>query len=292
MQRLSAALTLTVLLFTSMVAQEKSDREKANLVGPVRSVRSQTIEYKDGTLKQSLGVWETESVTYDEKGNELERITSLAGGTLNGKEVRTYDAESNLIENVVWNDSDVHERQVYFYENEKLIRIDGYDADGKLEWKQFNSYGKDGLLHEEKYLITGKPFGRTTFKYDQTGNLSEAAFYSPDGTKTIALIGPCRSAHRVTYAYNEQRRPIKVTNYEPDGALKEGRQYSYNAKGLVTSEAFEVHSSRQTYSYVYEYDAHGNWIKKITNKDFGPNRDPHVAPRSTASVTSREISYY
>ena len=80
MQRLSAALTLTVLLFTSMVAQQKSDREKANLVGPVRSVRSQTIEYKDGTLKQSLGVWETESVTYDAKGNELERITSLARG--------------------------------------------------------------------------------------------------------------------------------------------------------------------------------------------------------------------
>lgn len=291
MQRLSAALTLTLLLFFSAGAQAKSDREKANLLGPVRSVRSKTVDYKDETLKQSLGTWQSETVSYDEKGNEIERITSLAEGSLVGKEVRTYDATGNLIENIVSNEEGVHERQVYAYEGGKLIRIIGYDADGKLESKQFNSYGKDGLLLEEKYLVSNKAFGKTVFKYDQIGNLAEAAFYSPNGTKSLALIGPCRGAHRVTYVYNEQRQPIKIVQYDPDGRITWSWQYSYDSKGLITAESLGYYSSKQTFTHVYEYDSRGNWIKKITTKDLG-EKDPHIPPASATSVTSREISYY
>ena len=292
MQRLSAALTLTLLLSYSAVAQEKSDREKADLLGPVRSVRSKTVDYRDETLKQSLGTWDAETVTYDEKGNEIERITSLAQGSLYGKEVRTYDAKGNLIENVLSTDAGVHERRVYAYEGGKLISIVSYDAEGKVESKQFNSYGKNGLLLEEKYFVGKRPFGKTVYKYDQIGNLSEVAFYMPNGTKSIALMGPCLGAHRVTYAYNEQRKPTKVVQYNPDGEVKESWQYSYDSKGLVTAKSFEYGSLKQTDVYAYEYDSRGNWIKKIANTDFGPKIPGQLAPRSTASVTSREISYY
>ena len=290
MRRLSATLTITLLLFYSAVAQEKSDREKANLLGPVRSVRLQTTDYKDETLKQSLGVANSETLTYDEKGNEVERITVLGG--LFGKEVRKYDAEGNLIESVVSNDSGVHERKVYAYENGKLVRIDGYDADGKLEWKQFNSYGKDGLLFEEKYSIGEKAYGKTIFKYDRSGNLSELAFYAPNGAKALALIGPCRGAHRVTYAYNEQRQPLRVVQYDPNGEASWSWQYSYDSKGLITAESIGYYSSKQTAVFVYEYDSRGNWIKKTTTQDPGPKGSPHMPPPSTASVTSREITYY
>ena len=290
MRRLSAALTFTFLLFFSAVAQEKSDREKANLLGPVRSVRLQTTGYRDETLKQSLGVADSATVTYDEKGNEVECITVLAG--LFGKEVRKYDAKGNLIECVVSNDSGVHERKVYAYENGKLVRIVGYDADGKLEWKQFNSYGKDGLLLEEKYLIGEKAYGKTIFKYDKIGNLSELAFYAPNGAKALALIGPCRGAHRVTYAYNEQRQPLKVSHYETNGEVSWSWQYSYDSKGLITAESIGYYSSKQTSVYVYEYDSRGNWIKKTTTQAPGPKRPPDIPPPSTASVTSREITYY
>ena len=79
----------------------------------MRSVRLETVEYKDETLKQSVGTWEVNSVTYDEKGNEIERFTSLDQGTFVGKEVRTYDAKGNLIAVVVSNEEGVHERRVY-----------------------------------------------------------------------------------------------------------------------------------------------------------------------------------
>ena len=292
MQRLSAALTLTLLLFISVVSQEKSDLEKANLLGPVRSVRSKTVDYKDETLKQSLGTWESETVSYDEKGNEIERITSLDQGSLVGKEVRTYDANGNLIGSVSSTDEGVDERRVYAYQDGKLISIVSYDADGKVDSKQFNTYGKDGLLLEEKYLVSNKAFGKTVFKYDQIGNLSEAAFYMPNGTKSIAVIGPCRGAHRVTYVYNEQRQPIKKVQYDPDGRISWSWQYSYDSKGQITAESLGYYSSRQTAVHVYEYDSRGNWIKKITTSNSGVKSPPHLPPRSTASVTSREISYY
>jgi hypothetical protein len=292
MRRLSATLTFTFFLFFSAVAQEKSDREKADLLGPVRSVRSQTIDYKDETLKQSLGIWQTESVTYDEKGNEIERNTSLAQGSMVGKEVRTYDAKANLIQSILSTDAGVSERRVYAYEGGKLINIVSYDANGKVDSRQLNSYSKDGLLLEEKYFAGGSAFGKTVFKYDRIGNLSEMAFYLPNGTKAIALMGPCHGAHRMTYAYNEQRKPAQIASYEPNGDLKEKWQYAYDSKGLITSDSFEYVGSRQTSVYVYEYDSRGNWIKKTTTTDFGIKSSARIAPRSTASVTSREISYY
>src|SRR5678815_243337 len=116
MRRLSATLTLTFLLFLSAGAQEKSDREKANLLGPVRSVRSKTIDYKDESLKQTLGPGDSESVSYDEKGNEIEHITSLDQGSLVSKEVRTYDASGKLIGSVSSTGEGMHERRVYAYE--------------------------------------------------------------------------------------------------------------------------------------------------------------------------------
>ncbi len=281
-----------LLLFSSIVAQEKSDREKANLLGPVRSVRSKTIDYKDETLKQTSGTWNAESVTYDEKGNEIEHITSLVQGSLVSKEVRTYDATGKLIGSVSSTDADVSERRIYTYEGGKLIRVVSYDANGKVDSEQTNSYDKDGRLLEERYVVGKRAFGKTVFKYDQIGNLLEAAFYAPDGKKSLAVMGPCLGTHRMTYTYNDLRKPTRIAHSEPNGEVKWSWEYSYDSKGMITTEKIQYLSSTQTFVYVYEYDSRGNWIKKTTAKDFGVISAPHMPPDSTASVTSREISYY
>jgi len=288
MHRLSAAVTLSLLLLHSAGAQEKSAREKANLLGPVRSVRSITIDYKDATQKVSLGVQQGESVTYDEKGNEIERITNLLG--LVSKEVRTYDTNGNLTHSVSSDSTEVNERRVYTYENGKLVRIVSHDADGKVNLTETNSYGKDGLLLETKY-VTGKgPFGKTVYKYDAQGNLVEVAFYHSNGARTIAPVGPCVGAHRLTYTYDEQRKPTKIVFYEPDGKVRETWQYSYDAKGLETTHTLEYYSAKQTSSYVYQYDSHGNWIRKTTTTDLGAKDFPEAS--KVTSVTAREILYY
>ena len=290
MRHLLTAVTLMLLLFHSTGAQEKSDREKANLRGPVRSVRSTTIDYKDATLKVSLGTKELDTITYDEKGNQLEHVVDEFFGLPSSKEVRKYDGNGNLVESV-WSDAEgVTGRRVHTYANGKLMRIVSYNPDNTIEMMEINSYRKDGLLLETKIVLGKRPDGKMIYKYDARGNLSEVAYYANSGARSIAVTGPCLGVHRVTYTYNEQRYPTKIVYHEPDGRVRQTLQYSYDTKGLVTAHYLEYYEAKQTFAYSYEFDSHGNWTRKTTTKDLG-NKDFPDASKSI-SVTSREISYY
>ena len=290
MLRLVIAFAVMCLHLHLAGAQDKSDREKANLIGPVRSVRSKTVDYKDETLKVSLGTKELNTVTYDEKGNQVEHIIDEFYGMRRSKDVRKYDSKGMLIESVLSEAEGVLTRQVFTYENGKLMRIVSYEGDGKVEITEDNSYGKDGRLLETKYTTRQGPFGKTVYKHDEKGNLAEVAFYHSSGARSIAIAGPCVGYHRITYTYDEQRNPTKLVYYEPDGSVKQTWQYSYDAKGLVTTYVLQYYDVKQTFVYVYEFDSHGNWIKKTSTKDL----DARDAPKDSkiTSVTSREISYY
>ena len=290
MRRLSIAVTLTMLLFYSSNAQQKTDREKADLLGPVRSVRSTTTEYKDATLKVSLETKERYTITYDEKGNQLEHIIEEFYGMPGGKDIRKYDSKGILNEILVFNSEGLHERQVHAFENGKLMSIIYYDPKGKETISEINSYGEGGLLLQTKYIEKKKAFGKTVYKYDEKGNLTDAGYYDMNGAKSFALLGPCRGAHRVTYAYNEQRKQTKIVFYELDERVKDAFQYSYDAKGLVTTHILQYYDVKQAFAYSYEFDSHGNWIRKVTTKDLGNNDFPDASKQ--VSVTSRQISYY
>jgi hypothetical protein len=290
MRRLTVV-TLTLLLAVyPAVAQEKSDREKANLLGPVRSVRSTTIEYKDATLKVSLGTKELDTITYDEKGNQLEHIIDEFHGLPGNKEVRKYDTKGILVESVSSDAEGVIDRKVYTHENGKLMRVVSYNPDNTVEMTEINSYGKDGLLLETKYVLGKRPDGKTIYKYDARGNISEVAYYANSGARSIAVAGPCLGVHRVTYTYDEQRNRTKIVYYEPDGRIRQTFQYSYDTKGLVTAHYLEYYEAKQTFAYSYEFDSHGNWTRKVTTKDLGNKDFPDASKQ--VSVTSREISYY
>jgi antitoxin component YwqK of YwqJK toxin-antitoxin module len=291
MTRISSALTLALLLSSAAAAQEKSAREKANLIGPVRSVRTQSTSYTDETLKQSTGTKQKDAVTYDQNGNEIERIIYDDYGYYVGKEVRTYDSKGNLIESIVSEPKGELERRTFTYENGKLRSIVTHDPKSKTELRQVNSYGKDGLLLEEKYFASQTALGKTVYKYEQNGNVAEVAFYNPNGAKTSGSIGPCLGAHRLTYFYDEQRKAVKVVAYEPNGDLKQSWQYSYNSKGETTESTRESAWSKEKYVYTYEYDSRGNWIRQVVIMSALSKTFDDTAFKS-ASVISREVSYY
>ena len=104
------------------------------------------------------------------------------------------------------------------------------------------------------------------------------------------MSGPCLGVHRVTYIYNEQRKPTKIVYYEPDGRVRQTFQYSYDAKGLVTTHLLQYYDAKQSFAYSYEFDSHGNWTRKVATKDLGNKDFPNASKE--VSVTSREISYY
>lgn len=292
MRRVLTALTVTLLLCYSASAQDKSDREKASLLGPVRTVHTQNTDYGDGTLKEPLGTRKQDTVTYDQKGNEIERIIYDDYGFLRGKEVRTYDADGNLTDSVFSDETAVAGRRVYAYQNGKVTRIVAYDAKGKVETTHVNSYGKDGLLFEEKYLAGGKLLGKTVYKHDQNGNLTEMRFYLGNGARAIAPVGPCLGAHRMTYSYNKQNQPIKVVAYEANGEFKSRWKYSYDAKGQITADIRETPWSKQAFAFEYEYDSRGNWTRKIVTKDYASRIAMDMENARATSVVSRDISYY
>ena len=177
MHRLFTALSLTLLLFTPAGAQKKSDREEENLLGAVRSVSSQTTDFVDGKLQEKGRPRRLDVVTYDPKGNETERTIYDDYGFLVGKEVHTHDAHGNLMESVLSDPKGaVIGRRTYAYDNGKLTQVVSYDGKGNVGLKQVDSYGENGRLREETHYDPKKAVGKTIYKHDEKGNVSEAAF--------------------------------------------------------------------------------------------------------------------
>lgn len=292
MHRLFIILTLILLLCNSAGAQQKPDREKANLLGAVRSVRSQMTDSIDGNLQGKGRAKQLDIVTYDTDGNEVERTIYDDYGFLVGKEVHTHDAKGNLIESILSDPKGMlMERRVYAYDNGKLTRIVSSDGKGNVGLKQVNSYGEHGRLREETYYDPKKAVGKTVYKYDEKGNISEVTFYLANGSKAVAPIGPCLGAHRVTYSYDEKDKPVKVVAYEPDGELKKSWQYSYNPKGQIADDIRESAWSLTRFVYTYEYDSHGNWIKQVATVN-DQSKLSQIEPHERKTIISREIAYY
>jgi hypothetical protein len=292
MYRLFSVLTLTLLLSNSVGAQKNTDREKENLLGAVRSVRSQMMDYIGGKLQEKGRAKQLDTVTYDTSGNEVERVIYDGYGFLVGKEIHTLDAKGNRTESILSDPKGVvMERRVYTYENSTLIQILSYDGKGNIGLKQVNSYDANGRLREQTYYDPNKAAGKTIYKYDGKGKVSEAAFFRADDSKAVAPIGPCLGAHRVTYFYDEADRPIKVVAYEPDGKVKKSWQYSYNPKGQVVEDKREDVWSQVRFVYTYEYDSQGNWIKQIATVNHQSKLSP-TEPYERKTVIIREITYY
>lgn len=296
MKRLLVNTFLTVLTFTLLLAnaagaQKKLDTEKENLLGPVRSIRSQMTDYIDGKLGGKTRTKQLDIVTYDANGNEVERTIYNDYGFLVGKETHCHDANGNLIESVLADPKGVvMERRVYSYEFGKLTQIVSYGGKGNAELKQVNSFGETGQLSEETYYNPKKPAGKTVYNYDKKGNVSQVAFYLANGSKATAPIGPCLGAHRVTYSYNEKNMPAMVVAYESDGQLKKSWQYTYNHKGQIAKDRQESAWSRTTFVYSYEYDSHGNWTKRIANVN-EKSKLTSRKPSEWRTIISREIVY-
>jgi hypothetical protein len=281
MRRIFTALALPLLLLGLAAAQKGPDRESENLLGPVRSVRSQMTEYSEGFSKE------------DTKGNEVERTIYDDYGFLVGKEVHAHDADGNLVESVLSDPKGVVlDRQVYAYADGKLAEIVSHDGKGDVGLREVSAYDEDGRLSAVTYYEGKEAAGRTAYSYDGKGRVSEAAFYLADGSKAVAPVGPCLGAHRVAYSYDDMGRPVKVIAYEPDGKLKKSWQYSYNSGGQIAEDIREDAWSRTTFVYAYEYDSRRNWIKQIATVDDQPKHATEMAPFKRRTIISREIAYY
>lgn len=292
MRQSTTVFAVILLLFLSAKAQKKSDKDNENLLGPVKSVHSELTRFTDMNLKDASLPTQLDVVIYDPNGREIERTIYDDYGFLVGKLRRTHDAAGNLTESVMSDEKgEFRERGVYTYTDGRLTQIVRTDASGAGGYKQINSYDENSRIREEAIFIQDKAVGKTVFKYNPQGNLSEAAFFTADGAKADAPVGPCTGAHRLTYTYDRTGKPILIIAFETDGKRQRSWQYAYDPKGLMVKDVRDSEWSLKTYVYTYEYDSHGNWIKQIgtlTDRMKVPPRD--TSQRKT--VISRRITYH
>ena len=290
--RLFAALALALLLTAPAFAQRKTDLEKEHLLGAVRSVRSQMLQYFDDKQEKPWRVLPQDAVFYDASGNETARDIYDDYGFPVGKEVSRRDADGNRVESTLTDPKGaVMDRRVFTYENGRGTQVIEYDGKGNASLKQIFSYDAKERLREEVYYDPTVARAKTVYKYDEQSRLSEAAFFLSDGSKATAPIGPCLGAHRVVYFYDEKGRLVKTVAYEDDGELKRSWQNSYDAKGEIAETITDDSWSTVKYTYRYEYDSQGNWIKKIRTTSHQPKL-LKTKPDQYKTVTVREIVYY
>lgn len=296
---LFAGLLLMLLALTTTAQVKQSDREKANLIGKVKSVTSSSADFTGDKIEgKGYSLKPPETVLYDEAGNEVEDQMVSDFGEQMGKSIKKFDSDHQLLEDV-WVDpkGKVVRKDVFAYADGKLSETKTFDDKNLLREKTTRVYDEKARLIKEIYYDPAKPVAKTVYVYSSAVTQPvEIAFFLTDGRKATAPVGPCLGAHRIAMTYDENGRTLSEDMYEVSGELKKSYRWTYDDKSNITTYMIKSSSSTVTFAYSYEYDAKGNWIKQTatgTSKEngldvFGKPATPYV--RTT--VTTRQIVYF
>jgi hypothetical protein len=118
------------------------------------------------------------------------------------------------------------------------------------------------------------------FKYDDKKRLTEKTWFHSNGDLWL----------RYVYKYTGNQREELV--YSADGSLNQHYVSTLDDKGNELEEtSFETRdgSIRSKQSYVYDFDAKGNWRKRTTSKMVSKDGQAQLEPQS---VYYRTITYY
>lgn len=178
----------------------------------------------------------TFSFKYDEKGNHVESNKFNSDGKLEEKATYTYDGKGNKIEASYYLDSSLYFRETYAYDNKgNIIELNSYYSDSSLEFRETYTYDDKGNKIElNKYNSNNSLESRETYKYDEKGNLTEKYMFR---LKTTFNTGENDADSK------EKKNENQYNGINDDGNLE------------------------MAFTYKYDYDEKGNWIKKTYFKN-------------------------
>ncbi len=265
-------------------AQLRSDREKNNLSGAVRTVRIEKSPLLEKDFRHVAGPRESSEVTYDEKGNKTEEIKYRADDSLVSRSVFDYDPAGNLTAVTVYN----ADGSIYLKRVRKSIQVIG------------------GRKIEESILASGTTFqAKTIYTCDNKDRVTELASFDANG----------KPGMRVVTIYGTNSKPTEIESF--NNSSRTGKViFSYDAQGNQTGnaeyDAAGVRGSKNVFSgdlkrgsqiemaeydandnlvnkerYVREFDFLGNWTKETKSK-----LDLQSGKFEPVEVTNRIITYY
>jgi hypothetical protein len=166
-------------------------------------------------------------------------------------------------------DGTLANRIMYLYQDSKLIEYNEYDSQGLLFGTAKYEIGEDGKPAKLNYKTNdGRYNWSETYKYDANGNVIEVTRF-----KTEEVIDS-----KELYNYNN-KGALESSELFKNGELITKNTFEYNEDGNRDEMVYGGDSSK--FTYIYNLDSKGNWIKKIVFEDDNPS-----------GILIREIEYF
>lgn len=252
-----------------------------------------------------LGSWVR---SFDRGGRLTGEISEKRDGQVYSQKIFEYDAAGRKqAEEYRYDDPCVEDgRWVYKYESAagRLVELQKYNLEtGRPSRKLAYTYSADGRnVREEEVWSEDRRLLLREFTLDEAGFVTVTSFSRIEG------------GSRVVYTFDAGGRLVKViTHQNPTAPGRFSRTLQYGAGGKVAEERFYLHDSptvrlyrfneqgdtvsMEQYEpdgspahgtrYSYEYDGHGNWVKRTawTSTRGRENEKPF-------DVVTRELTYY
>ncbi len=228
-------------------SRENTDWEKFKLKGEVKSFREVKFLAVDNFSIISGGerikhIYNKE-VLFNLDGNKIEKNDYIPDGTLAN-------------------------RTVYLYKQDQLVEYNNYDSQGMLFGTgKFETDDKGRVLRLNYKTNDGRYNWSESYQYDNHGNLAEVKRF-----KTEEVIDT-----KELYTFDDNGN-IKESEFHRDDKLVSKNGYNYDDDGNFNGLNF---GDSAVYTYKYNYDAKGNWIKKIVFENSNPS-----------GILVREIEYF
>lgn len=245
MKRFCGLLLLCLLWINPIASQTKTDKERDDLVGPVKRVEVYLIEFlgKDNEKKRRRHI-----TTYNAEGNMAERVLYDQNDKLMARDLYTFDADGRSTgyeEYVLWVDKALTTPRRHVYTLNAAGR--------RVEYTVFESNGSVG--------------SRTVFKYDAKGNLIEQQWYAHTG----------RLTNKTVFTFDENGNQTSQSSYD-EGNLNWKTVSKYDANGNKT-ELLQYQGDTLKYKFLHSYDSKGRILEKeIIEFNGGPRSFPSHAP--------------
>jgi len=234
------ALILSCAFECAANAQERSDRARDDLIGPVKSVLLETIliECQSGKLVEVHRLDPIEE--YD------------ANGTLKGNRNR-------------------------FIIDDPISRMFVYPFDERIPVIVKPTYWEDGVPPGWKY---GALIYTDVYTYDNQARRSESVHYGPTGTFGGRLIVTFdehgRIAETKMYNDNGELADWNIITRDSRGNVLESA--SYKEDGTLVEVQNGGNSYLNRFVFTYEFDSIGNWISQETSKPVLKDGQPVLEP--------------
>jgi len=309
---LISVVLLPLLPISPPQGPKKSDRDRGDLAGPVRVVRTEDAIFggRPGHCSQDPKRL-VKLTTYDPQGSLEEYTDYNLDGSIHSKVSFGRDRDGNKIEEAYYDGKGHLYRKRFFRPgpDDRLIREESYGPRGSLVARTLPSYNETGILGqldtydsggilthtrvydeagnltEDSHYENGHLSVRSVGSYDTNGNKLEESHYKADGALySYSLMDPAK----IIYSYDSAGRLSQQILYSGDGSVSWRINYAFDSKGNL-SEQWQYRlgnflTSHRTYGY--DLDSAGNWTKQTISEEISETCSHPM------EIIYRTITYY